>query len=297
MRTTFLTLFAIAFLFACGKKGDDSAQVIAQLEADYNAAYTPAKAKKLIEAYREAAKKQPENHALNLQYLTKAAEIQFNKIDDAVSACRWLDEAVAHHSEGQNLTDAVGLYAQIWNSYLYKAAPAVRLDPDDIDKMRANLTKNAVWMDSSLARLDKVMSANPTAIDKGIAKKYIEIAEAAANIAKPANPDKYVDLTMRAAAVAKTVENFNKATSLYFNIQHELPAHPKAPTALFMMGFVYENDLQDLPKAKAAYEEFLQRFPSDKDYADDAQMALKNLGKSPEELIKEFERQNPKSKK
>jgi hypothetical protein len=45
-----------------------------------------------------------------------------------------------------------------------------------------------------------------------------------------------------------------------------------------------------LPKAKETYEDFLKKFPDDKDYADDATMALKNLGKSPEDLIKEFEK-------
>ena len=56
--------------------------------------------------------------------------------------------------------------------------------------------------------------------------------------------------------------------------------------ALFMTGFVYENDLMDLKNAKASYESFLKRYPNDPDFADDAQMALKMLGKSPEEIIK-----------
>jgi TolA-binding protein len=40
-----------------------------------------------------------------------------------------------------------------------------------------------------------------------------------------------------------------------------------------------------------AYEAFLKKYPND-DFADDAQFLLKNLGKSPEEIIKGFE-QNP----
>ena len=71
-----------------------------------------------------------------------------------------------------------------------------------------------------------------------------------------------------------------------------MPQHPKAPTALFMMGFIYENDLGDLNKAKETYQTFLNRYPNDPDYADDAQNALKFLGKSPEEIIREFEKKN-----
>jgi hypothetical protein len=46
----------------------------------------------------------------------------------------------------------------------------------------------------------------------------------------------------------------------------------------------------DLQKAKAVYEQFLQEYPSDQDFADDASNALKLLGKSPEEIVREFEK-------
>jgi outer membrane protein assembly factor BamD (BamD/ComL family) len=58
-----------------------------------------------------------------------------------------------------------------------------------------------------------------------------------------------------------------------------------------MKGFIYENDLGDTGKAKATYEEFLQKYPDDADYADDVKMALKTLGKSAEEIVKGFQSQ------
>jgi TolA-binding protein len=69
-----------------------------------------------------------------------------------------------------------------------------------------------------------------------------------------------------------------------------LPQHAQAPAALFLSGFIYENDLGDLEKAKAAYEDFIKRYPTDTSYLDDVQVSLKNLGKSAEELIREFEK-------
>jgi inosine/xanthosine triphosphate pyrophosphatase family protein len=38
------------------------------------------------------------------------------------------------------------------------------------------------------------------------------------------------------------------------------------------------------------YELFLQKYP-DNDFADDARISIENLGKTPEELIKQFEEQ------
>lgn len=142
-----------------------------------------------------------------------------------------------------------------------------------------------------LAALDKEFgSANVT--DKKKAEEFIVAAEQLAGLVKEKDPNQYADLLLQAAGLAKTVENPQKAIELYSKLADGMPQHPKAPTALFMLGFVYENDLGDLAKAKEIYESFLQKYPNDADFADDAQTALKMLGKSPEEIIKEFEQQN-----
>jgi TolA-binding protein len=65
----------------------------------------------------------------------------------------------------------------------------------------------------------------------------------------------------------------------------------RVPLALFLQGFIYENNLADMPNAKLKYEEFLEKYPQH-EMAKDAQIALQNLGKTPEELIKEFEAKN-----
>ncbi len=292
MRNLQLLLLLVAAL-ACKPK-TNLTQALSLLELDYNQAPTPEKAQSLVKIYRDAAAENPNDHARCLDWLTKAAALQFTKLDDAAPAARWLDDALNHHAAGQNLSAAAGLYARILTAHNYKSAAADKLQPADVDKMRANLLRNTAWLDSSLAKLSGELMANPANLDKAKANEYVQIAEAYADLVKPTKPDQYVSLTMQAAALAKTSENFNKATALYYSVFQQLPQHPKAPTALFMFAFVLENDLLDLPKAKAGYEEFLQKFPNDKDYVDDAQMALKNLGKSPEELIKEFERKGKK---
>ena len=82
------------------------------------------------------------------------------------------------------------------------------------------------------------------------------------------------------------IEMSEKSVALYRKVAEKMPNNPKAPMALFMTGFIYENDLGDLNRAKDAYESFLKKYPQDPDFADDAQMALQLLGKSPEEIIK-----------
>lgn len=268
---------------------NDHTATIQQLESRYAAAPSATLADSLANLYRKAVKSHPEKHAENLAYLCRAAELRFTVSEDAVSACRWLDDAIKNHSDGQAMTAPIGLYARIWAAYLYKKQSAVRLDPDDIDKMKFHLEKNLPWIDSSLVSLERKMgsAARP---DKVFAMQYIETCEAFADLVQKKQVDKSVDLLMRAGGLAKTIENPNKALQLYNHVVDNMPSHAKAPTALFMTGFIYENDLGDIEKARTVYEGFLKKYPNDPDFADDAQMALKMLGKSPEEIIKSFEK-------
>jgi len=65
----------------------------------------------------------------------------------------------------------------------------------------------------------------------------------------------------------------------------------KAALCLFFKAFIYENIMQDLDKARETYLLFIEKYPTD-DFTKDAKMAIKNLGKSPDMLIREFEAQN-----
>jgi tetratricopeptide (TPR) repeat protein len=152
-------------------------------------------------------------------------------------------------------------------------------------------------MDANLAKLEKELaSARGLVTDKAKAAEFIKISEEYAEMVRSSNPNKNVDLLLKAAGLAKSVDDPHKAIELYTNVAEKMPQHPKAPMALFMTGFIYENDLNDTAKAKQIYEHFLQQYPNDPDFADDATSALKLLGKPLDEVIKGFEQQNQGSK-
>lgn len=92
------------------------------------------------------------------------------------------------------------------------------------------------------------------------------------------------DMAMNLNMPRKAIELFDRILTVY-------PDFEKAPQCLFLKGYVYENNLGDLKAAKMIYEEFLEKYPDD-EFADDAEVSIKNLGKTPEELIREFEEQN-----
>lgn len=159
-----------------------------------------------------------------------------------------------------------------------------------------NLTScqdKATQFEKTLSTLEKeMMAANGEIADVAKANQFISTAEQYTALLEKSNPDHYAELSMKAAGLAVTISEPEKALAFYNNVAEKTPNHAKAPQALFMTGFVYENYLKDNDKAKAAYESFLKRYPNDPDFADDAQNCLKLLGKTPEEVFQQFEKQN-----
>ena len=89
------------------------------------------------------------------------------------------------------------------------------------------------------------------------------------------------DMAMALHKPHRAIEYFDKVIDKY-------PDYEKVPYCMFLKGFVYEDQIRDLEKAKESYEAFIEKYP-DHDMTEAARFSIKNLGKSPEDLIKEFE--------
>jgi len=92
----------------------------------------------------------------------------------------------------------------------------------------------------------------------------------------------------RAADIALNMDEPERSIHFLEQIQKNYPEFEKIEDVLFLKGFIYENNIRNLGKAKEAYDEFLNKYP-EHEMADEVRMIIQNLGKTPEELIKEFE--------
>jgi outer membrane protein assembly factor BamD (BamD/ComL family) len=106
----------------------------------------------------------------------------------------------------------------------------------------------------------------------------------------PGDAESNVNYLHKAAKTAHLLNRIDQAMGCYERILGSYPDHPRASHALFMKGFTYENDLKNLDSASVIYKQFIQKYPND-DFADDAQFLLNNIGKSEEEIIKQFQAQ------
>ncbi len=133
-----------------------------------------------------------------------------------------------------------------------------------------------------------VSDANTGGLNEQASQDFVRLAQAFA--------DKYPQDTLaalplyRAAEVVRALNDPKKTAEIYQIVYSRYPTFSKAPEALFMLGFTYDEDLKNLTEAKKVYNKFLSLYP-DHSFADDTEMLLKNLGKSDEEILKELEKQ------
>jgi outer membrane protein assembly factor BamD (BamD/ComL family) len=92
----------------------------------------------------------------------------------------------------------------------------------------------------------------------------------------------------KSGSIAMNEGNGEKAIGYFDLYMNQFPDKSRAPVCLFFKAYVYENVLRNMDKAKELYITFAEKYPNHP-LANDAKLAVENLGKSPEQMIREFE--------
>ena len=83
---------------------------------------------------------------------------------------------------------------------------------------------------------------------------------------------------------ARTRGQFQESAELFTEFVERFPESENGPNALFLLGFITANELDQPERAARWYNEFISRYP-DHELAKSVQWELDNLGKSPDELM------------
>jgi TolA-binding protein len=104
------------------------------------------------------------------------------------------------------------------------------------------------------------------------------------------------DYLFRAGGLATEAGNYDQAIFLYNEVAEKFPEYKYVVEAQYLEAMIYDTNLpgQDA-KAKVIYEKIIKDYPKNK-LAADAKAAIGNLGKTDDELVKEFEKKNTHSK-
>ncbi|KAA3617824.1 MAG: outer membrane protein assembly factor BamD [Calditrichaeota bacterium] len=85
------------------------------------------------------------------------------------------------------------------------------------------------------------------------------------------------------AKEAYSAQKFDIAVNNFKAIAENYQQGKHHSESLFMLGFIYANDLKNLDEAKKYYTEFVTKYPKH-DLADDAKYEIETLGKDINEL-------------
>jgi outer membrane protein assembly factor BamD (BamD/ComL family) len=135
----------------------------------------------------------------------------------------------------------------------------------------------------------KLLDANGNPINEVAAYNLqVEYDDFAVKFPKDTKAPEYL---FKAANISINLGWGESAIKILDKFLEMFPENTKAPEALFFLGFVYDNQVNDDNKAGESYKQFLKKYPSHS-FAKDAEASIKNLGKTDEELMREFEKLN-----
>lgn len=99
------------------------------------------------------------------------------------------------------------------------------------------------------------------------------------------------DFLFKAAEICTAVGKYQQASVYYRQIREKYPKYPLYVESCYLEASLYDNYLNKDGDAKGLYQKLIEEFP-DSPYSNDAKAALQNLGKTDEELIREFNEKN-----
>lgn len=285
MRNWFIILSVALILASCGndpKKGTDNLNfdenpteesytaLVNELMSQLRSSETSAADRKtaLLKGYE--ASKQMKKPSQTIGFLNTYVRENFNSEDTPSKILELAAMLKASGKEAVATVLAQGFQQSFPNHELYNQAEAlIGQDAPTIEE-RINELGNSMF------------NVEEGKLNEDVARSFVDVCEAYA-ISAPDSEDVPVFLH-KAAETARTMRTLPKALSLYDWILDRYADHEKAPQALFLKGFTYDNNLNDIENARKYYEEFLAKYPED-EFADDTQFLLENLGKSDEEML------------
>lgn len=113
----------------------------------------------------------------------------------------------------------------------------------------------------------------------------------ASNYPDDSNSIKYL---FRSAEICSNIGKAEESVIIIDKIIKTYPEDKLIPIVMHYKGFLYEERIKDLDKAKKSYEDLIKAFPNS-DLAVSAQACIDNLGKTDLEIIKEFEKMQSES--
>jgi len=282
------------------KPADEKLQVlIAQKEAvlnDENGNIKPRIAADLYQKYTAYAQQFPDDKTNSPNYLLKGGEM-LSFMNNPAAAAKSFEQLLGQYPESKSAPSATLQLAGLYDDQLNKSIEAQELgqafvntfpNHPDIEKAKYYLKPEKERLDTRIAEFEAQLYPESTSkIDPIAAGKLIRKYETyTKKFPKSDNAAMYL---YKAGEVARSSGDMRRSVTLLEQLYDNHRSYEQAPQALFLAGFIYENDLKNLDKAKEIYDKFMKKYP-DHELAASVKFSLQNLGKPADEIIQGFEK-------
>lgn len=298
MKKILFLLLPVLFILQSCSSDSPIQREIAALENAIDKEASPEKIKELIGKYKEYINTNPEDEEMNGRYSYRAASRHLQS-NNPSAAIKLLDDAIKIYGSSSITPNNLFLLANTYGTKFKQAALAdtyyqalLEGFPDNEYAEKAKgLIKKSKSLDTKINEIkdDIFTDSTQTRVDPRKARKLTELYKLYCSVLPDApNTPEYLYNTYN---VANSARMFNDAAFAAERLYKKYPSHEKAATAMFLSAFVYENNLRDLDKAKVIYGEFIKKHPNN-EFTSSAKVALENLGKPADEMLKNIQQQN-----
>ncbi|MEM6964255.1 MAG: tetratricopeptide repeat protein [Bacteroidota bacterium] len=277
-----LPFFFLTLLWSCGN--GDARSKIAQLEQEHSKTPTTEIKQQLLASYKSYLNELTISDTFNL-VANKAAAVAMD-LNQYQEATAILTDAIKNHPTGAYHDANVGMLCSVLLYHVhaddfgeavssikgvYAPPTALRdafepimkkLAEDMLDEKTGQWNQQKVTEYIAMARLQAAVVVKDQAVQKSL---------------------------FDAASIANTLKRHDDALTIYDYILAHPEDFSKVSSALFLKGYTYDEHLKDMDKARALYEEFLEKYPDDQ-VAESVRASLNNLGKSAAEILQSFEK-------
>lgn len=143
-----------------------------------------------------------------------------------------------------------------------------------------------------LVTIENSLFGEQTELNDSIARLFLQKADQFTKEYK--NDPKTPEVLFKQGEVLNGLKSYNFAIRKFQQVFLVYPKSSKAAESIFLCGFIYDTYLQNYEEAGNYYRKFIRMYPNHS-FVKDAKTSLENLGKTPEELVKEFEKKNQNS--
>ena len=284
-------------LISCNSDKNYSTKQLGELETAFKNSPNDSTYDKLITAYLEIMQEHKDEPKVLEEFLVKCAAAS-TQMDNCRQTVIFLNNLIKNHYGRKDTPDNIVKMIECLRKIGKNEASdilsicfgeAFPNDPRKVDIL-SKLKQQQTPEDYLVELAKSIFPDTINSYDKEKAFNYVDACEAYALVLP--NSDKSAEFLFSAAQTSKLLQTYDKCISLFDWIIEKYPTHVKAENSAVMKGFLFDNDLKDTATARKFYLEFIDKYPKS-EFVDDAQMLIKNLGKSEEEILKELQKNNP----